>query len=115
MKQYFQDEIAGSGALAPLFTGILDAQAKIAERLENAEFQLTGHGERILNLEDAFPDADTEGHRRYHQTMIEMLEEKRKLRVAIQEKTISGLVWAGLLFVGLACWQYIKSLVERAA
>lgn len=48
----------------------------------------------------AFPGSDIEGHRRYHEMQIALLEERRKLRAAIQEKTISGLVWMFLMGVG---------------
>lgn len=115
MKQYYQDEIIASGDLAPLFNGMLDAQQKIVDRLDLAELRLVRHDERIADIASAFPNGDTEGHRRYHQTMIEILEERRRLRVAIQEKTISGLVWALMVFIGLAAWHYIKTNLERIA
>lgn len=57
---------------------------------------------------DAFPGGDHIGHCRYHTLMIENLEERRKLRMAVQEKTISGLVWAALVALGIAVWQYLK-------
>jgi hypothetical protein len=50
-------------------------------------------------IREAFPGGDTEGHRRAHETMIELLEERRKLRIAVQEKTISGLIWAGIVAI----------------
>lgn len=115
MKQYFQDEIIASGPLAPLFNGMLDAQQKIVDRLDIAEMRLISHDERIADIASAFPNVDTEGHRRYHQTMIEILEERRRLRVAILEKTISGLVWAVLVFVGMAAWHYIKTNLGRVS
>lgn len=114
MKQLFQHEIANTGELAPLLNGMLDAQQKILDRVEVAEMRINGHDERIGELADAFPAGDTEGHRRYHQTMIEMLEERRRLRVAIQEKTVSGMVWVLILFLGLAIWEYIVSKVKGA-
>jgi len=60
-------------------------------------------------LRQAFPGGDTEGHRRGHETMIELLEERRKLRIAVQEKTISGLIWAGLVAGATAIYhQYFR-------
>ncbi len=55
----------------------------------------------------AFPGGDIEGHRRYHQVMIERNLEIRRLRVAIQEKTISGLIWAFIVFLGLCVFSYV--------
>ena len=60
-------------------------------------------------LRGAFPGGDIEGHRRAHETMIELLEERRKLRIAIQEKTISGLIWAALVAAITSVYhQYFK-------
>jgi hypothetical protein len=61
---------------------------------------------------EAFPGGDHVGHCRYHTLMIQAIEESRNLRVAIQTKTISGLIWAGLVVVGLAVWSYIKNQIK---
>ena len=58
---------------------------------------------------EAFPGGDHVGHCRYHTLMIEDLEETRRLRRAVQEKTISGLLWAAMVGVGLAIWAYLKT------
>lgn len=55
----------------------------------------------------AFPGGDVEGHRRYHELMIERNMELRRLRIAIQEKTLSGLVWVLIIFLGLCVLSYI--------
>ena len=55
----------------------------------------------------AFPGGDLEGHRRYHILMIERTEEIRKLRVAIREKTLGGLIWALIVFLGLCIYSYV--------
>ena len=62
----------------------------------------------IDGFKKAFVGDDLDGHRRYHQTVIEMLEERRKLRLAIQEKTITGLVWVFL------CWLVAATSSEIA-
>lgn len=63
---------------------------------------------KMDDFSKAFPGNDLEGHCRYHATMIEILAEKRKLRIAIQEKTISGLVWGLLVFIGFSVWEYVQ-------
>lgn len=75
-----------------------------AERLED----------RVDRIESGFVNRDPEGHRRYHETVIEDLEERRRLRKAVQEKTISGLVWAAMLAIGSACWAYLKAMLKGA-
>lgn len=62
---------------------------------------------------EAFPGGDHMGHCRYHELMIEGIEEKRKLRQAVQEKTISGLVWAAMVGLAYAIWQYLKSSLGK--
>jgi hypothetical protein len=60
-------------------------------------------------ITSAFPNSDIEGHRRYHETMIELLIEKRRLRLAIQEKTVAGLLWAVMVWVGILLFQGAKA------
>lgn len=92
-----------------------------AEGTSKFPFLEEGHGihQRVETLERkvdglvlAFPGGDVEGHRRYHEMLIEGLEEKRKLRRAIQEKTISGLLWSVIVFMGVALWTYVKTHIR---
>lgn len=62
----------------------------------------------------AFPANDFEGHRRYHQSLIEVLEERRKLYRSLKEKTILGLVWAAVVWVGLAVWHELADALKIA-
>jgi hypothetical protein len=61
---------------------------------------------------ESFPGGDHVGHCRYHQLMIEGIDAKKRLREAILQKTIAGLVWGAMIGLGLAVWQYIKSLLK---
>lgn len=61
---------------------------------------------------DAFPGGDHVGHCRYHQLMIDDIDARKRLRQAVIEKSIAGLVWGGLVFLGLAAWTYIKSQIK---
>jgi hypothetical protein len=45
--------------------------------------------------------------------MIETLAERKRLRLAIQEKTISGLVWAGLVALGFAVFHEIQTVLLK--
>lgn len=62
----------------------------------------------MKDLKEAFPAGDVDGHRRYHELMIERNAELRRLRVAVQEKTISGLVWAFIVFSAFAAWHFVR-------
>lgn len=59
---------------------------------------------RLKRLEQAFPGDDPLGHRRYHDTQIEILDERRRLRIAIQEKTISALIWSAIVSILMWLW-----------
>jgi hypothetical protein len=60
----------------------------------------------------AFPLGDHEGHRRAHEVMMEELHERRRLRQAVVEKSVAGLVWAIMVALGIAVWQYIKREIK---
>ena len=69
--------------------------------------EITDLTEQVAASMRGFPGKDADSHRRYHETMIEELAERRKLRMAIQEKTISGLVWALVLGLAWAIWHEV--------
>ena len=91
-----------------LLQNIEQGQRETLKRVEKLEDRLEAHSAVSKTNHEAvmaaFPNGDVEGHARYHKLMIEGIEEKRKLRVAIQEKTISGLIWAGLVAAGTAVY-----------
>ncbi len=101
----------GGDALVEAIQNLIDGQEQILTKLDDIEKENLANKNQIENIVKAFPNNDYEGHRRYHQTLIDILEEKRKLRIAIQEKTLSGLIWWLLIFFGLSAWEYIKSKV----
>ncbi len=92
-----------------LLQNIEHGTRETTKRLERLEDRLEKHSALSKQNHDAvmaaFPANDPEGHRRFHETQILMLEEKRQLKKAIQEKTISGLVWAGIVGTASAIWQ----------
>lgn len=104
----FDEKEIGNPAVVTVLRSIDKHQIETNEKLDSM-------GKKIDTVIAAFPNGDFEGHRRYHETMIEMLTERRRLRQAIQEKTISGLIWAGLVGIGVAVWHEIASLLGRAS
>ena len=57
---------------------------------------------------ESFPAGDYGGHRRAHEVMMEDLQEKKKLRRAIVEKTVAGALWMLLVWLGWAVLQQVK-------
>lgn len=79
-----------------------------SERLDSLE-------RRMGMVEKAFPNEDPVSHRRYHEELIEQNRDRKRLIAAVKEKTIAGLVWAGMIGLGLACWKYFLSLITTRA
>jgi hypothetical protein len=67
-----------------------------------------GHAEMTDKLKAAFPGGDHEGHRRYHDELIEQNRIRKDLVKAIREKTVAGLVWAIIVWLGAAIWNEFK-------
>lgn len=84
-------------------------EAMIDERLEALERFRHDFEQR---WQAAFPNGDHVTHCSYHQLMIEDIRDRKMLIKAVKEKTVAGLVWAGMIAVGLACWKYFLSLVS---
>lgn len=82
----------------------LEEHAKTeAERLDARFDRLEGL------LKSGFPGGDPEEHRRYHNEVMEFMKERRELWKSIREKTLTALVWSGLVALGSAIYQYIKA------
>lgn len=88
-------------------------QRSMAERIEDMQRRHEDHASQVAALKAAFPGGDAGAHLRYHESLIERNAELRRLRVAIQEKTISGLIWAGIVGLGAVLWNAFKASVFR--
>lgn len=75
---------------------------------EQLETHMKGEEHLISVLTSAFPDGDAERHCRYHKAEIKRLERQERFRDAVIEKSLSSLVWGGIVGLGAVLWQYIK-------
>lgn len=67
---------------------------------------------QVSTLAAAFPGGDTDGHRRYHEAVIERLELRNKLiREALVKVAQAGAV-AGMGWLLLAIWQAFKITIK---
>lgn len=66
--------------------------------------------EQILR---AFPGEDTDGHRRYHEAVIEWRELRNKMVREALIKVAQGGALAGAGWVALAMWQAFKITVKQ--
>lgn len=74
---------------------------RILERLDEME----------RNVKTAFVAGDYDGHRRAHEQFISDLQARRDLRKAVTEQVVKGSVWAALIFIGTATWQYLRTKI----
>lgn len=96
----------GGATLAQVLTEIRDGLAATRVELEDN----TRKTEQVLS---AFPAGDTDGHRRYHESVIEWRELRNKLvREALIKVTQAGAL-AGAGWVALAIWQSFKLTVKQ--
>ncbi|HEX5130243.1 MAG TPA: hypothetical protein VFV90_10880 [Usitatibacter sp.] len=71
-------------------------------------------GEMERRFAEAFPGGDHVGHCRYHELMIEDIAARKRLRQAVVEKTIGGLVWAMIVGFAIMSWDWLVAAVKRA-
>lgn len=86
---------------------------RIDERMKACRDREVAHlDKRFLEIKDlltsAFPGGDPDEHRRYHAEVMEFIAERKALWRSIREKTLTALVWSGLVFVGVAIWFEVK-------
>lgn len=94
-----QAEKTGGPELAAVLTELRDGQRDILQRVDA--------------LSRGFPAGDYDGHRRYHEAVIERMELRNKLvrealTKAVQATTIGALGW-----VAVAMWNYFKLNVNQ--
>ncbi len=100
-----------------LLQEVRDEQQYIITQLGNHDRQLTSHVEqssnRHLEILKAFPNGDTDGHRRYHEAVIEWSElRNRMVREALLKCAGAGAVaGAGYLIyaIGVTIKMYFAS------
>jgi hypothetical protein len=75
--------------------------------------ELTENTRKTSQLLQAFPSGDIDGHRRYHEAVIEWRELRNKLvREALIKVTQAGAL-AGAGWIALAIWQSFKLTVKQ--
>ena len=71
---------------------------------------------RIMEVEQkwmgAFPDGDIRGHHDAHKSFINKAAEHKKLWGSVKEKVIGGIVWAFVVGLATAAFQYVKEILR---
>ena len=73
--------------------------------------------ERVEDLEDSMkrivPNQDYDGHSIYHSLLIEKERRRAALMDSIIEKSLSGIIWAVVVAMSFAVWNYIKMEIKK--
>lgn len=108
-----QARAAGGEELVAAIEALTASQANMAQAQKQMGDDIHEIKTAVAELANtAFPDGDTEGHRRYHELIIQKTEEVRRLRVAIQEKTISALIWSFIVFLATCVGSFILNIIK---
>jgi hypothetical protein len=86
---------------------------EIRDQLAATRSELAENTRKTSQLLAAFPAGDIDGHRRYHEAVIEWRELRNRLvREALIKVTQAGAL-AGAGWVALAIWQSFKLTVKQ--
>ncbi|MBC8642140.1 hypothetical protein IAG25_35635 [Caballeronia sp. EK] len=69
--------------------------------------------ELVDDLAKGFPGGDPDGHRRAHEAQIRKAEARAKFYEDLRSKLVERGLWALILFIGVALWQYFKVRVTQ--
>lgn len=64
-------------------------------------------------IRSGFPDGDLDTHRKVHEGYMQEARDRAALWKSVREKTVTGVVWAMIGFIALACWEYMKAELRK--
>lgn len=116
-NDYQEESWEGQDRRAPSTMSQQIEQA-LKQAMERHDVQVKAHlDNRFDELKNimlsAFPDGDPVGHRQYHQTQIDYMNERRLLWKDIRSKSIIGGLWLLLGFLGMAVIEYLKREITK--
>lgn len=86
-------------------------------QVEEISRKLDAHADesnrRQAQILGAFPSSDIDGHRRYHESVIEWRERRNKLVAEALTKAAAAGFWAGFVWVAVAVWKAVVISVKQ--
>ena len=64
-------------------------------------------------IRDGFPDGNTTKHREVHEGFMRRAEDRAAFWKSVWEKIATGMIYAAVVAVGTAVWQYVKSEAHK--
>ncbi|WP_059415630.1 MULTISPECIES: hypothetical protein [Cupriavidus] len=68
--------------------------------------------EEVRRLRTGFPEGDSDGHRRYHEEIMQAMADRRKLRQELITHLLKTSSWAALAGVLWALWEHFISKIK---
>ena len=114
MNQWQQDAMRmGGQPLVQLLSEVRDNQLDLMANFEALSAKVSSLEQADARLMAGFPASDIDGHRRYHESVIEWRELRNKMvREALVNVAKAGTL-AGLGWLVLAVWQAFKVTVTK--
>jgi hypothetical protein len=115
MNQQWQQEAArfGGPALVQVLVELRDGQLELMANFDALNVKVTRSDASNTRLLSAFPADDVDGHRRYHESVIEWRELRNKMvREALVKVAQAGTL-AAFGWLALAIWQAFKVTVTK--
>jgi len=115
MNQQWQHEAArlGGHGLVQVLSELRDGQLELMANIDALNVKAAKSEAVITRLLSGFPADDVEGHRRYHESVIEW----RELRNKLVREALTKMVGAGVLattgWLVVALWQAFKVTVTK--
>lgn len=91
---------------------INDERLDSLERFRDVEFT-NWKADLERRFAEAFPGGDHVGHCRYHALMIEQIEDRRRLRAVLTEKTVGWLILGTIGGAAAAAWWAFVEFITK--
>ena len=94
-----------------------DTMETRTHQIEEISRKLDAHADesnrRHAQILNAFPASDIDGHRRYHESVIEWRERRNKLVQEALTKAAAAGFWAGAVWVAVAVWKAVVISIKQ--
>jgi hypothetical protein len=87
-------------------------QTKVLEELAALRTELAENTRKTDLILKGFPDGDPDGHRRYHEEVIQQMADRRKLRQELLTHLLKASSWPALFGVCYVLWKYFKTQIN---
>jgi len=85
---------------------VLDEMARNLQFVREQVADLHRKTDEVLK---GFPAGDPDGHRRYHEEVMQQMAERRRLRQELLTHLLKAASWPALVGVFIVLWKYAKS------